>query len=159
MADIEATSGDVRRDQHLGGAVPESAHNAITLVLGKSAMEWFGRITTGTEHFTEFVDLSAGSAEDERRRDAFHVKHATQHLGFLLPWHHVCHLTHPRCLAGRRRLTRDGHTNGIAKMFLGDGGDSRRYRRGKERGLTLGWKCRQDRLELFGKAHVGRAHV
>jgi len=34
MADIQATGRDVRRDQHLCGAFPEAAHNAITLVLG-----------------------------------------------------------------------------------------------------------------------------
>src|ERR1051325_3073631 len=80
MFDVEAARGDVGRGENLRGAIAESAHDAVALLLIVAAVQRFDAVAANAEGFGELIDLGAGAAKNDGRRRSLDVEHAAERL-------------------------------------------------------------------------------
>ena len=125
VVDVEAARGDVRRDEHVQGAVTEAAHDPVARLLGEAAVQGGGIVPAAAERLGEVVDLAAGPGEDEGRRRVLDVEDAAQGRELVRAPHDIGDLADPRRAVGVAALRVDADPRGVAQVALGDLADDR----------------------------------
>ena len=113
-----------------------------------------GIAATAAQSLGEVVHLAAGPGEDQGGRAVLQVQDAAQGGELVGAPHDIRHLPDAGRLALCRLLGLDADAGGLAEVCLGHAGDGPGDRRGEERRLAIQGQCRQDLLEVVGKAHV-----
>ena len=111
-------------------------------------------VATRAEGLGQIVHLAAGPGEDERRGRILDVEDAAQGWQLVRAPDHVGDLPDARHAIAGGLLCVDLDPRRILQVAFGDTRDRRRDRRREERRLASGRCGRQDRLEVFGEAHV-----
>ncbi len=106
------------------------------------------------ERVGELVDLDSRPAEHDRRLGALEIQDAAERVDLLPPPDDVGHLPDARHLARRALLLRDLDLGRALQMPAGDGENTRRKGRGKQRRLAGLRRLRDDRVDIFREAHV-----
>ena len=152
--DVETARGDVGGDEQVGLSFAEPSHHPVALPLLHPAVERFGAVSVRIEHFNERVDLEPRAAEDQRRIRVLGLEHALERRRLVSAGDDVRHLSDARQLAGRRRFARDREPRRVPQVPFRDRQDPRRHRRREERRLPFGGRRIENRVQIFGEAHV-----
>ena len=89
VLDVEAARGDVRRNEHVQGAIAEAAHDPVAGLLGEAAVERAGVVTAAAQRLGQVVHLAACPGEDERGGRILDVEDAAQRWQLVDPPHDV----------------------------------------------------------------------
>ena len=154
VLDVEAARGDVGRDQDVGLLGAEQLHHAIALLLHHAAVQRLRAVAVRVQRVGELVDFEARAAEHDRRLRALEIEDAAERGDLLALADDEGDLADLRQLAGRALLLRDLHLLRVLEMPSRDRHDARRERRRKERRLPRLGRLVDDRIDVFGEAHV-----
>ena len=154
MVDVEPARRDVGGDEDFDRPFAELPHHAVALILRQAAVDRFGAIPATVEGVGDTVRIGARAAEDERRRRRFEIEDAGQRRGFVVALDDVDDLADLRGFPGGELgfLHFDPHR--FVLVLRGHLGDARRHRRREEGRLALLRRFGEDRVEVFGEAHV-----
>src|SRR5205823_3474666 len=123
-------------NEDVEGALAESAHDSVALLLRHSAMECVGIVAVRCKLLRELVYLAAGPREHECRRGVLQVEDPAQGRRLVCPANDICYLAGSTCRRSCPMLTRNGDSQRVVEVALGDPCDLGRDRRRKQRRLT-----------------------
>ena len=154
LIDVETTGSDVGGHEQLGGSTAHPPHDTVALLLAHAAVERFGAIAATVERLGQLVDFGAGPAEHDGRRRCLDVEDPAECSGLVRAGDDVRALAYERRLARRGRGSRDLDAHRVVQVAAGDAGDPGRDRGREQHRLALVRRRVEDRLEVFGEAHV-----
>jgi hypothetical protein len=107
VLDVEATGGDIRRDEELGRPGAQLLRHPVPLLLRHAAVQRLGPIPARNQRFGELVHLGARAAEDDGRRRVLHVEDAAERRDLVRALHDVDDLPDARNRSGGLALRGD----------------------------------------------------
>ena len=154
LLDVEAARGDVGRDEQIRLARADTIHDGVALPLLHAAVQRLGAVAVGVERLSEGIDLQPRAAEDDRGGRVFHLEDTVERRRFLSAADDVGDLADARHLAGPGLLTRNRDALRLIQVAFRNLQDARWQRRRKERRLARGGRLLEDRVDVFGEAHI-----
>ena len=149
--DVEAARGDVGGHQDVELAGLQLVDCALALRLGHVAVDRGGRVAAGAELLGEGLGLVLGAGEDDHALEGLDLEDAGQGIHLLRVRHDEVAL---RDVRGRRGLRLDVDLVGVFQVRAREAADLGRHRRREERDLLAGGGVGEDRLDVFGEAHL-----
>ncbi len=148
---VEAAGGDIRRHEDVELARPELLDCAFPLDLGDVAADRHGGVAARPQLLGERLRLVLGADEDDHSLEVLHLEDARERVDLLRIRHHQVPLARVRRSRG---LVLDRDLFGVVQVLLGDPADLCGHRGREERDLFIVRGVGEDRLDVFGEAHL-----
>ena len=154
VLDVEPAGSDVGRDQHIGPLRAKQRHHAVALFLLHAAVQGLGAVAVRLERVRQLVHLDPRAAEDDCGGRGLELENPSERGALVGSRDDVGRLADLGQLAGRPLFGLDVDPHRFLQVPSGDRCDARRHGRGEQRRLPRLGGRREDRLEVFGEAHV-----
>ena len=136
------------------GALAEPVHDPIALLLAHAAVQGRRVVAAAGQRLRQLVHFQPGACEDQRRGGILQVQDPRQRGELVGAAHDVHALPDAGHLRARWPFGAHGHPDRLPEMASRDPRDRGRDRGREERGLASRRGRGEERLEVFGEAHV-----
>ena len=151
---VEATCGYVGGDEQIGGTAPKASHHPVPLLLAHPAMKGLRAVAAAVECLGETVDCLSGSTEHECCGRRLDVEDPPEGSRFVRALDDVGGVAYPGRLIAAAYLVDDPDAGWVAEVSTRDGINAVGERGREEHCLAARRRLGEDRLKIFGKAHV-----